>query len=66
MISDKQIQKFKALYRKHFGIELSDEEAQEKGSKLVRLMEIIYKPMTEEEFAILEERRKSTQSGPAQ
>lgn len=66
MISDEKIQEFKVLYRKHFGIELSDEEAQEKGSQLLRLLEIVYKPMTEEDLAIVEERRKITHSGPAQ
>lgn len=58
MISNKKLQEFKALYRKHFGIELSDGEAQEKGSKLVRLLEIVYKPMTQEEYNEVTKRKE--------
>lgn len=57
MISDKHIQKFKKLYKNRFGKELTDAEAREKGSALVRFMKIIYKLMTKEEFDELGRRR---------
>lgn len=60
MMSDKQITKLQTLYKSRFGKEFSREEAYEKGAKLVRLMELIYKPMTEAEFQELQERRRST------
>ncbi len=50
MITDKHITKFQELYRIRFGREISREEAREQGTKLVRLMQIIYIPMTQEEY----------------
>ncbi len=58
MISNEHIQKFKKLYKNRFGKELSDAEAQEKGSALMRFMKIIYKPMTQKEFEMVEKRRQ--------
>lgn len=60
MLSDEQITKFQMLYKKRFGKEISREEAYEKGIKLMRLVEIIYQPMTESEYRQLQERRKET------
>ena len=48
------------LYKKRFGKEISREEAYEKGIKLMRLVEIVYQPMTEAEYKQLQERRKQT------
>lgn len=66
MISDEHIQKFKELYKNRFGKELTDAEAREKGSALVRFMKIIYKPMTKEEFDELARRNPSKPLDPAQ
>lgn len=60
MLSTEQITQFQTLYRNRFGKKISREEALEKGAKLIRLIEIIYKPMTEEEYQKLQERRKET------
>jgi len=60
MLSDEQITKFQTLYKNHFGKEISREEAYEKGAKLVRLIELIYKPMTESEYKQVQKRRKET------
>lgn len=60
MLSDEQIIKFQALYKNHFGKEISREEAFEQGAKLIRLVELIYKPMTEKEYLALQERRQAT------
>ena len=45
MISQKNLQDFKDLYRKKFGQELTDQEAIESANKLVRLVEIVCKPL---------------------
>lgn len=66
MISDEHIQKFKRLYKNRFGKELSDAEAREKASALVRFLKIIYKPMTKEEFDELARRSHSKPLEPAQ
>jgi len=60
MLSDEQIRQFQMLYKKHFGKEISREEAYEQGAKLIRLVELIYKPMTEDEYKQLQKRRKET------
>lgn len=58
MLTDEQVKKFQDIYRKRFGKEISNEDALEKGIKLVRLMEIIYKPITEKDLEMLKKRRK--------
>lgn len=60
MFSNEQIAKFQLLYKNRFGKEISQREAYEKGAKLVRLMKLIYRPMTEEEYKELSERRRET------
>lgn len=45
-LTPEQVAKFQAIYKAKFGREISRELACEQGVKLVRLMEIIYKPMT--------------------
>lgn len=49
MISKEHLEKFKEIYKKEFGKEISDEDALEQATKLLRLVEIIYKPMTQAE-----------------
>ncbi len=60
MLSDEKIDQFIALYKNHFGRELSRAEAYEKGIKLMRLIELIYKPMTKQEYDNLQKRREET------
>lgn len=60
MLSEEQITQFQILYRNRFDKEISREEAYEQGTKLMRLVELIYKPMTEAEYQQLQERRRKT------
>ena len=60
MLSDEQIKRFQELWKQRFGEEISREEAYEKGAKLMRLVELTYKPMTHEEFELLQKRREET------
>lgn len=53
MLSKEAIEKFRAIYKQCFGKEISKEEALEKGVKLLRLMSLVYRPMTKEEFKIV-------------
>lgn len=55
MLSDKQVSKFQELYLARFGKRIGVEEAQEKGSALVRFLKIVLKPMTQEEFQMMQE-----------
>jgi hypothetical protein len=60
MLSDEQITKYQILYKNRFGKEISREEAYEQGAKLIRLIGLIYKPMTEIEYQQLQERSRET------
>jgi len=62
MLSDEQITKYQTLYKNRFGKEISREEAYEQGTKLIRLIELIYKPMTENEYKQLQKRREETKN----
>lgn len=44
-LTDEQVMSFKALYKARFGDELSDEEAREEGTRLVWLMQRVYRPI---------------------
>ena len=60
MISKEDLEKFKEIYRKQFGKDISDQKALESAIKLLTLMKIIYKPMTQEDFDRLQKRRRET------
>ena len=53
-LTDEDILKFQALYKSEFGMEISRKDAHEKGIQLLRLMSIVYKPMTKEEYEFMQ------------
>ena len=59
-LTDDDIKKFQALYKSELGMEISREDAYEKGIKLLRLMSAVYRPMTEKEHEAIERHRKDT------
>lgn len=60
LLLDADIKKFQELYKARFGMDISKEEALAKGTQLVRLMELVYKPMTPEEHEQIHKRRLET------
>ena len=58
VLSDEDITKFQSLYKSELGLEISKEDAYEKGIKLLTLMSAVYKPMTEKEYEFIEKHRK--------
>ena len=60
MLSDEQIVKYQTLYKNRYGKEISQEKAYEQGANLIRLVKLIYQPMTEAEYQELQERRRET------
>ncbi len=60
VLSDEDIIKFQALYKSEFGMEISREDAYEKGIKLLQLMSVVYKPMTEKEYEFIQKHRIDT------
>jgi len=53
-LTDEDILKFQALYKSEFGMEISREDAHEKGIQLLRLMSLVYKPMTKKEYDFMQ------------
>jgi hypothetical protein len=62
MLSDERIAKFQALYKKHFNEDLSKEEAYDLGAKLLRMVQLVYKPITEKEYQEWQNRLKDRQN----
>ncbi len=60
VLSDENISKFQALYMSEFGVEISKEDAYEKGIKLLELMSVVYKPMTQQEHDFVQKHRQET------
>lgn len=46
MLTETQIEKFREIYRKRFGREITREFAVEVGTKLVFIMRAVYKPLS--------------------
>lgn len=47
VLSDENIREFQAIYKEHFGTEISKEEAYKNGLKLLQLIRILYTPTGE-------------------
>ncbi|MCL5012226.1 MAG: hypothetical protein M1320_02255 [Patescibacteria group bacterium] len=60
VLSDEDIKKFQALYKNELGKEINQQDAYEKGIKLLRLMSVVYKPMTEKEYKQIQKHRADT------
>lgn len=62
VLSDDDIRKFQTIYKERFGKEINKEDAYEQGIKLLRLLAVVYQPMTKEEFDLIQKRRNATLS----
>ena len=60
-LTDKNIKKFQAIYKEQFGTDISKAEAAEQGLKLVNLLSVVYKPMTQERSDAIDTHRQLTQ-----
>lgn len=65
MVSQEALNEYKKIYRKQFRKDISDADALEQATKLLRLMEVVYKPMTKEEFEQFS-KQQTKPSEPAQ
>ncbi|HRY62771.1 MAG TPA: hypothetical protein P5056_03320 [Candidatus Paceibacterota bacterium] len=45
MLSQKAIDDFKKLYKEHYGEELNDFVASEAANRLIRMMDLVYRPI---------------------
>ena len=48
-LADEHIEEFQMLYRKHFGKDISKDEALERGLRLVRLLEVVSRTIAYEQ-----------------
>jgi len=60
MISKERLEEFKKIYKKRFKKDITDEEALRQATSLVRMVELVYKPMTLNEYTALQKRRLET------
>ena len=56
-LTGEHIAKFQRLYEARFGKEISKEDAYTQGIKLLRTMQLVYKPMTKEEHTRVTDRQ---------
>jgi len=48
-LTDEHILEFQMLYKKHFGTEITKEQALEKGLRLIRLVETVSRAVADEQ-----------------
>lgn len=60
MISEKALKEFKEVHKKEFNIDLSDQDALEKATKLLNLMKAVYGPMSKGDYEKLQKRKEET------
>lgn len=55
-ISNKKLGEFRKLYKKRFGIDISNETAKEIGLALIEFLRPIYSPMDRSEYELLKKK----------
>lgn len=45
MLSEKAAKEYKEIYKWEFGIELSDEEVRDEAERMIRMFQVIYRPI---------------------
>ena len=61
-LSDENIREFQRLHKEHFGTEISIRDTQQNGAKLLRLIDLLYRPSSQEENKKVEEVHKTNRS----
>ncbi len=64
-ISKEALEEFKEIYKREFGVELSDADTLDKATRLLTLMKAVYRPITKADMELVSKRREElkTQSG---
>lgn len=60
-IPEEKIEELQRIYEKNYDIELSKEEAIERGREILEFMDLIYEPLTKQDLKDVQERREETQ-----
>ena len=59
-INQKDIDEYRKVYKEKYGKDISNFEAREQLSKLVRMLEIVYQPITKEELKAFNSNKNKT------
>lgn len=57
-LTKEDIEKFKEIYKEHYGEELNDFVAYEAANHLVQMIKLVYKPITKEQYNKIEKEQK--------
>lgn len=63
-LTEEDIEEFQDLYERRFGKRIEKAEAHAKATSLIRLMHIVYRPLTDEEERIAQAVRQQTNVSP--
>ncbi|OGY45752.1 MAG: hypothetical protein A2744_00010 [Candidatus Buchananbacteria bacterium RIFCSPHIGHO2_01_FULL_44_11] len=63
MLSKEAVKEFKAIWRKQFGEDISDEKAAEEGINLLTILDAIYRPIKKEWADELEQKDNEQKQG---
>lgn len=55
-LTPERVAEFKELCRKELGLELTDEKAYDYAIKFLRMMELVYRPMTKADYEATQKR----------
>lgn len=62
MLSDEQIKSYQIIRKKYFDKDMLENKIYQQASALLRIVELIYKPITETEYQDLQKRSKNIES----
>jgi hypothetical protein len=57
-LTEKDIAKFKKIYKEHYGEEINDFVAYESANSLVQMIKLVYKPITKEQYNKIDKEQK--------
>lgn len=63
-LTDEDIEEFQDIFERKFGTRIEKAEAHTKATSLIRLMQIVYRPLTDEEERIAQTVRKQAATIP--
>lgn len=56
-LSDQQLSDFRSIYESRFGRQINREEALEQGERLIRLLQLVYRPISRSLYQEVERRQ---------
>lgn len=57
-LTEQDIKNYQAIHKEYYGVDISKEKAMEDGLSLIRLMQLIHKPIKKSTYEKIEEERR--------